>query len=191
MSGRPRRKTGIAAGAADRDDRPLKRIEAAPRRRNDSESRRLTEEAPGPSQALRDALRRFSLCRGFVHQFALLARPAVAKPKRKIKGGGSRGARPPWLTIKAMKRKPGLAAAKAAQRARSAKGRPSLPPLGMNVEWPEAMKLELFLCCTSEQRRNWQSRWSEILSGQAALRGRTPARPAASRSACRRRRPAI
>jgi hypothetical protein len=167
------------------------RVEAAPRRRKDSESRKPTGDAAG--EALRRELRRFSLCRQFVHQFKMLAQPPAAVPagKNKKRRKGGRGARPLWQTVKPAKRKPGLAAAKQART--TVKARPGLAPLALQREWPEAMQRELFHCRTEEQRRLWASRWAEILSGRAAERDRAPAAPArpARPAACRRHRLAI
>jgi hypothetical protein len=71
--------------------------------------------APDPMEQLRAELRRWSLCRTFVHQFSIIAQPAPAaakasKPTRRKQGGaGDRGAWRPYAFSPRQKKKRALA----------------------------------------------------------------------------------
>ena len=127
---------------------------------------------PAGSESLLDELRRWSLCRTFVHQFRVMARREKPAPVSTRKGSGGRGW---WRSYRiAPKPPPGLAAVKhAQQQARpppAGKPHEPLPELAVDCEWPDTMRRELFGCRTVEDRLAWSFRWAEQLSGRAAER---------------------
>lgn len=70
---------------------------------------------PDPAEQLRAELRRWSLCRTFVHQFGVIAKPApTAPPKGKVSRRGKKGRDGVWRGYAPpLKRKRGLAAVRA------------------------------------------------------------------------------
>jgi hypothetical protein len=70
---------------------------------------------PDPAEELRAELRRWSLCRTFVHQFGVIAKPAPPVPaKAKVGQRGKKGKGGAWRSYAPpLKRKRGLAAVKA------------------------------------------------------------------------------
>ena len=86
--------------------------------------RRTQEKSPSqpvsfPRADLRRDLLRWSLCKTFVHQFAVIAKPKPPPQKRRVKRhqGGSGGSRQPVMRRPAIiKRAPGLAAVKHKQQ---------------------------------------------------------------------------
>jgi hypothetical protein len=171
--------SATAAEAGEGDDRPLGAPGRAPRRGRAEP--RVTIDAgqnPTESESLRHELRRWGLCRTFVHQFRLLAQRAKPNPapakKRKRRGGGI------WRPYRvAPKREPGLAAIKHAQQnARPPpKGERLAPCIAVECGWPEDMRLELFACRTVEDRQVWEQKWSDHLSGRAAQQSMEAMRP--------------
>ena len=89
-----------------------------------SPARRTQEKSPSqpvsfPRADLRRDLLRWSLCKTFVHQFAVIAKPKPPPQKRRVKRhqGGSGGSRQPVMRRPAIiKRAPGLAAVKHKQQ---------------------------------------------------------------------------
>ena len=120
---------------------------------------------------------RWSLCKTFVHQFAVIAKPSPKAKKRKVKRrrGGS-GGRQPVMRQLATKRAPGLAAVKYAQqvakrgalseRYEKAIGALAAVQVAARAEWPEAMKREMQACRTAEQQRLWAEKWALHLAGR-------------------------
>jgi hypothetical protein len=134
-------------------------------------------------------LLRWSLCKTFVHQFAVIAKPKPPPQKSKVKRhqGGSGGGRQPVMRRPAIiKRAPGLAAVKHKQQVavrgalseRYEKASSALASVqaAARAEWPEAMKREMQACRTTEQQRVWSEKWAEHLAGRVASDG-TPLRP--------------
>ena len=140
--------------------------------------------AANPRAELRRELRRWSLCKGFVYQFSLIAKREP--PKQRTgghRGGGKGGRRPHIRRIKAVR---GLAAVKHAQqsaergslmkrsafaeasadRQEKAFGALAAVQTAARAEWPEAMKRELQSCRTPEQQRLWSEKWALQLAGR-------------------------
>jgi hypothetical protein len=69
-----------------------------------------------PRAELRRALLRWSLCKTFVHQFLLIARPSSKKEKRKSGHWGDKGGRQLVRRCPTTEHVPGLAAVKHAQK---------------------------------------------------------------------------
>jgi hypothetical protein len=166
------RKGRAAAGEGEGDASPS----GAPGRalRRGKEKPRAPDSAGSNStggESLRDELRRWGLCRTFVHQFRLIARRAEPKatPATKTKGRGGGGTWRPYRV--APKRVPGLAAVKHAQQQNKlpAAAR-AAPAVAVDYAWPEDMRRELHACRTPADHRAWSEKWAEHLSGRAALR---------------------
>jgi hypothetical protein len=132
-------------------------------------------------------LLRWSLCKTFVHQFSVIAKPSPKAKKRKGGHWGDSGGRQPVVRRQlATKRAPGLAAVKHAQqvakrgalseRYEKAVGALAAVQGAARAEWPEAMKREMQACRTAEQQRLWSEKWAEHLAGRVASDG-TPLRP--------------
>jgi hypothetical protein len=172
----------IAAGEGEGDDSP-RRAPGRARRRGDPEPRAETGAGPNTtgSESLRHELRRWGLCRTFVHQFRLIARRVLQTvwPAKRHRGRGGVW-RPYRMTPKHV---PGLAAVKHVQE----QARP--PPAGQHIApviavdcgWPESMRRELHACRTGADHLAWSERWAEELSGRAArwrIAAAMPQRPA-------------
>jgi hypothetical protein len=132
-------------------------------------------------------LLRGSVCKTFVHQFAVIAKPKPPPQKSKVKRqGGIGGGRQPFRHQVEPKRALGLAAVKHKQQvaARGAlseryeKASSALASVqaAARAEWPEAMKREMQACRTPEQQRVWSEKWAEHLAGRVVAEG-APERP--------------
>ena len=119
------------------------------------------------------------MCKTFVYQFSVIAKPSPKEKKRKGGYWGDSGGRQPFRHRVEPKRAPGLAAVKHKQQvaARGAlseryeKASSALASVqaAARAEWPEAMKREMQACRTTEK-------WAEHLAGRVASDG-TPSRP--------------
>jgi hypothetical protein len=137
------------------------------------------------------------LCRRFVYQFSLIAKPKP-KPlppsakKRKGRHGGSEGWRGRrWRPTPIKARKLGLAAIKhqqqQAERTQQQKegqqGRAFVALAHVVADaggggWPESMQRELQGCATPQERNAWAHKWGAYLSGQVEREKRgAPERP--------------
>jgi hypothetical protein len=153
-----------------------------------------------PHAKLRRELLRWSLCRTFKHQFALIARPkAKPKPRGDKQGGKGDDAPPklwrPWRQTHPKKPKLGLAAAKHKQamaargkQAERAFGALARAQMAARADWPDDMRRELQACRTPEQQRLWAEKWAEHLSGRARSDD-APDRPSVRHRAAAWRRP--
>jgi hypothetical protein len=133
-------------------------------------------------------LLRGSVCKTFVYQFSVIAKPKPPPQKSKVKRhqGGSGGGRQPFRHRVEPKRAPGLAAVKHKQQmaARGAlseryeKASSALASVqaAARAEWPEAMKREMQACRTTEQQRLWSEKWAAYLAGRVVAEG-APERP--------------
>jgi len=131
-------------------------------------------------------LLRGSVCKTFVYQFAVIAKPKPPPQKSKVKRqGGSGGGRQPFRHRVEPKRAPLAAvkhkqqvAARGALSERYEKASSALASVqaAARAEWPEAMKREMQACRTTEQQRVWSEKWAEHLAGRVASDG-TPLRP--------------
>jgi hypothetical protein len=121
---------------------------------------------------------RGSLCKTFVFQFSVIAKPSPKAKKRKVKRrrGGSGGGRQPFRHRVEPKRAPGLAAVIYAQqvakrgalseRYEKAIGALAAVQVAARAEWPEAMKREMQACRTAVEQRLWAEKWAEHLAGR-------------------------
>jgi hypothetical protein len=132
-------------------------------------------------------LLRGSVCKTFVYQFTVIAKPKPSPQKSKVKRqGGSGGGRQPFRHRVEPKRMPGLAAVKHKQqvaergalseRYEKASSALACVQAAAKAEWPEAMKREMQACRTTEQQRLWSEKWSEHLAGRVVAEG-APLRP--------------
>jgi hypothetical protein len=138
------------------------------------------------------------LCRRFVYQFSLIAKPKP-KPtpplpkKRRGRHGGSDGRRlrrQRPTPIRA--RKLGLAAVKHQQQQAERteqQGRAFVALAHVVADaggggWPEQMTRDLQACRTPQERNTWAQKWGGYLSGQAQREKRgAPERPTRGRAA--------
>ena len=127
------------------------------------------------------------MCKTFVYQFSVIAKPKPPPQKSKVKRqGGSGGGRQPFRHRVEPKRMPGLAAVKHAQQMvkrgalseRYEKASSALASVqaAARAEWPEAMKREMQACRTTEQQRIWSEKWAAYLAGRVEAEG-APGRP--------------
>jgi hypothetical protein len=131
-------------------------------------------------------LLRGSVCKTFVYQFSVIAKPKPKEKKRKGGYWGDSGGRQPFRHRVEPKRAPGLAAVKHKQQVaargalseRHEKAGTALASVqaAARAEWPEAMKREMQACRTAEQQRVWSEKWAEHLAGRVASDG-APLRP--------------
>jgi len=131
-------------------------------------------------------LLRGSVCKTFVYQFSVIAKPSPKEKKRKGGSWGDSGGRKPFRHRVEPKRMPGLAAVKHAQqvaargalseRYEKAIGALAAVQAAARAEWPEAMKREMQACRTTEQQRLWSEKWAEHLAGRVVAEG-APLRP--------------
>jgi len=132
-------------------------------------------------------LLRWSVCKTFVYQFSVIAKPSPKEKKSKGGSWGDSGGRQPVIRRPAIiKRAPGLAAVKHRQqeaargalseRYEKASSALACVQAAARAEWPEAMKREMQACRTTEQQRVWSEKWAEHLAGRVASDG-TPLRP--------------
>jgi hypothetical protein len=151
---------------------------------------------------LRRELDRWSLCRRFVYQFSLVAKP---KPKpqpssakkwrgRHRRGGDGWRRHTPhrWRSTRSKARKLGLAAVKHQQQQAERieqQGRAFVALAHVVADtggggFPEQMTRDLQACRTPQERQAWAVLWGRYLSGQAQRERRgAPERPAASGAA--------
>jgi hypothetical protein len=127
-------------------------------------------------------LLRGSVCKTFVHQFAVIAKRKPPTQKRKGGFWGDSGERQPFRRWAKPNCKLGLAAVKHAQQVakrgalseRYEKASSALAAVQATAraEWPEAMKREIQACRTTEQQRVWSEKWAAYLAGASWRRVR-------------------
>jgi hypothetical protein len=139
-----------------------------------------------PRAELRRELLRWSLCKTFVFQFSVIAKPSPKAKKRKGGHWGDSGGRQPVRRQFPTKRAPGLAAVKHAQqlagrgglaeRQEKAIGALAAVQGAARAEWPEAMKREMQACRTAVEQRLWAEKRALHLAGRVVAEG-APERP--------------
>ncbi len=193
--GKRRKEFGIGQGA----EAPRRGRACEERARASSPTKAPEAKATPPPEIdaraqLRRELDRWSLCRRFVYQFSVTAKPKPKPPppsakKRRVRRGGSRWKPRRWRPRPTKTRKLGLAAVKHQQQQaeRTEQRGSAFVALAHVVAdaggggWPESMTRELQGCATPQERNAWAVKWGAYLSGQVEREKRgAPERPRGS-----------